>query len=74
MQWMKSAFGLYSHIALVVGIKTKNFLGNSYINESFKTHVYYYTFVGKNLTNQKSLTSLGNRLVIAGALVQHALE
>ena len=26
----------------------------------------------KNLTNQKSLTSLGNKLVIAGALVQHA--
>ncbi len=27
--------------------------------------------LGKNLTNQKSLTSLGSKLVIAGALVQY---
>ncbi len=28
---------------------------------------------GKNLTNQKSLTSLGNKLVIAGGQVVHVL-
>ena len=32
----------------------------------------FITILGENLSNQKSLTSLGNKLVIAGALVQHA--
>ncbi len=35
-------------------------------NEYTKTQVFH-------MTSQKSLTSLGNRLVIAGALVQHAI-
>ncbi len=33
-----------------------------------------YLLLQKNLTNQKSLMSLGNKLVIAGTLVQHAIN
>ena len=51
--------------ALAMGSKTNMEFRKT--NEEFPQ-----LYIGKNFTNQKSLTPLGNKLVIAGALVQHA--